>query len=105
MRITHAERAIARLPGERTPFRKRVMDPTRRAGLDGPQCLGNGQLLVQTNQKMNVVRHAAGREEQAVRAAEDAADVFIEAWLEVGGYRGQSIFRAEDEVIVQGGVG
>ena len=50
---------------------------------------------------MDVVGHAAGGDEAGGMVSQDAADVFEEAWLEVGRDFGLAVFRAEDDVAMQ----
>src|SRR5579871_4498020 len=100
-RVADAKRRVAGLPRERMVVGERLMDPFGRVGLDDSQGPGNGHLLAQPGQQVNVVGHTAGGKQTAVLAANDSTNVVVKARLEVGRDKGSALLGAENQVVVQ----
>jgi hypothetical protein len=93
---TDRKGAVPRLPCEGTVLRERLMNPFRRIGFDEPDSGRNGQVPIERTEQMNVIRHAARGDEDAFLGAQDAANVFVEPGLQVGGDEREAILGTED---------
>ena len=98
IRLADRERALSGLPREFGLFRKCLVHPARRVGLDQVDNLGDRMHAAERHEQMNVVRHPAGREQFHLLVVEDAADVRIQARRDVIVDERYPILGAENDV-------
>jgi len=76
--FAYREGAVAVLPMKAPELGELTMDPARRVRLDRPQNLGDGLVLPEPSQEMNMVSDAVGQQTKATLTANGATQVFPE---------------------------
>ena len=87
------------LPFEGASFGEFVVDPFRRASLDQLDRVGDVEGFGEREQKVNVVRDTADREEFHFVRAGDAADISVKTSLQVCVDHRAAVFGGEDAVV------
>ena len=105
IRAAHAKGAVADLPGETAEAGKRLVNPFGRIGFNHPKRVGHGDFLAQRNEQMDVVYRAAGGQQRTAFGPKDATEVFVKARLEIGRDPGLAVFGAENDVVIERGIG
>lgn len=81
------------------------MHPTGRIRLDVADSVGEGSGGFQADEEMDVVGDTTDGLGNSVEIADDAAEVGVEVFPPGCGDEGGAVFRAEDDVIVEGEMG
>ena len=63
--------------------RKVVVSPSGGLRFDDSKEIGKGNVWEPANEKMDVIGHTADFEKRSVVRSDDAAEVLVEAWLEI----------------------
>lgn len=103
--MTHCECTIASLPSEFLLGPLFVVDPLGRTSLDVLKHLRNSYGLVESSQNVDVICRTANFQKLTFLASDDSTDVRVEVVLQTLVNAWDSIFRAEDDVIRETGVG
>src|SRR2546429_4104052 len=105
LRMTHAERRVARLPRKRLFLRKLAMNPAAGVCLDLADHFGQCSLRRQQFEDMHVIRRSVDEQRCAPKLADDAAHIRKQTRPEFLVERRYAFFRAENDVDEQVGVG
>jgi len=101
LRLAYGKDAVAFLPRKRAQVRKRFMNPAGRVCLHISNERGQGFISPPTEQDVNMVGNAADFQNVSTFAANDAAEIIVNARADVRCEPRLAMFRAEDEVKLQ----
>lgn len=94
-------RATARPPGEVDRRGEGLVNPLRGIDLDPPRRIGHRDPPAERDERMDVVRHPSGRQQDAAAPPHDAADVVIKPRTDLGRQSRRPVPSAEDQMIMQ----
>lgn len=100
-RSAHRESPETLLPGK-TAQSKLLTNSARRLALEFTHHIGQAMSRAQTSQDMNMISRSADRVRRAVHASNDTAEVLVNTDARRRRKPWFAIFRANDEVIMQG---
>lgn len=101
LRLADAKNAVALLPGKLSQMRKSFVNPARRIGLQISHQRRDGFISSPAKQNVNVVGHAANFQSRSAFAANDAAQIFVDARTNLWCEPRFSVFGAEHKVKFQ----
>src|SRR6266480_1852833 len=105
LRMTYAERRVARLPRKRLFLRKLAMNPAAGVCLDLAHDLRQCGFCGQRKKNMNVIGRTVDEQCSSAKLTDNTAQVRKQARLEFRVHRRCAVFRAENNVKQQVGVG
>lgn len=104
-RVADREGTVAGLPGEGVSLGEGVVNPPGGGRLQLAEEIGKCRLLAESDEQVNMIGGAADLERDSAFTADDSAEVFPQTLADVRGDEGSAMFGAEDEVVMEAGVG